>query len=462
MKGMNMIRAILRRFCVFLFCIPIYFVNVSAQVDNCGYPDKSNPPRSLVRFQDAGQVTRIGLPGTVVGPASGESLKLWYSGQHAMTLGVRKIEIKEGRNKSSISSPVSEMTVCPGSVLNPQFGSTPSSDDASGIDREGRPISPVLYITDVTSDASNREGDWQHGGIGLYPHSVYGAWKAAVKKINRGEQDTHIQFDPDRDPHKNGWNLGEGSDQPPDGTKDKGFGTECVWYIDNLGLLDGHTYRLQFMVHGGELQKSGSEAIEECATITIAPTFDNCTISPLIATILDGDSVIFTATPSGGVTPFHFLWNTGETTQSITARVAGRYAVTIVDRFGRTTFCQASLDVGLGANIAREKAPEYIGPVPTEYKLGQNYPNPFNPETTVPFDIPEESAVRITVYNLLGQMVASLLDDKIGAGYHTVVWNTESNLSMPISSGVYLYRIQASSLVGGKYYSQVRKLLFLR
>jgi hypothetical protein len=90
-------------------------------------------------------------------------------------------------------------------------------------------------------------------------------------------------------------------------------------------------------------------------------------------------------------------------------------------------------------------------PIPTEFVLSQSYPNPFNPSTTIRYGLPRRSDVRLTVYNTLGQEVAQLVQGDQEAGYYEVRFDATG-----ISSGVYLYRIQAGGFV------QTRKLLLLR
>jgi hypothetical protein len=89
--------------------------------------------------------------------------------------------------------------------------------------------------------------------------------------------------------------------------------------------------------------------------------------------------------------------------------------------------------------------------IPGEYRLEQNFPNPFNPTTTIRYGLPQKSAVRLTVYNLLGQEVATLVQEEQEAGYHAVSFNGSA-----LASGMYIYQIRAEKFVA------TRKMLLLR
>ncbi|HTR98482.1 MAG TPA: T9SS type A sorting domain-containing protein [Bacteroidota bacterium] len=89
--------------------------------------------------------------------------------------------------------------------------------------------------------------------------------------------------------------------------------------------------------------------------------------------------------------------------------------------------------------------------VPGAYALEQNYPNPFNPSTSVEFALPAASQVRLSVYNLLGQEVATLVNGQMAAGTHTVRFDASK-----LSSGVYLYRLTAGS------FAKSMKLLIMK
>jgi hypothetical protein len=75
--------------------------------------------------------------------------------------------------------------------------------------------------------------------------------------------------------------------------------------------------------------------------------------------------------------------------------------------------------------------------------LHQNYPNPFNPTTTISFILPEDTHVRLSIYDVLGRLVKVLADERLRAGYHEVVWNGTDASGSPASSGVYFCSIQA-------------------
>ncbi len=85
------------------------------------------------------------------------------------------------------------------------------------------------------------------------------------------------------------------------------------------------------------------------------------------------------------------------------------------------------------------------------FKLSQNYPNPFNPTTTIEYALPHRSHVSLTVFNMLGQQVATLVNGEVEAGYHGVQFNAAG-----LASGVYFYRLQTPGFV------QTRKLLLVR
>ena len=94
---------------------------------------------------------------------------------------------------------------------------------------------------------------------------------------------------------------------------------------------------------------------------------------------------------------------------------------------------------------------------PDTYTLFPNYPNPFNAETMIRYDLPEAEAVRLSVHNLAGQHVRTLMDEERPAGSHSVTWDGRDDAGQSVSSGVYLYRLN----VAGRWMG-TRKMLLIR
>ncbi len=113
----------------------------------------------------------------------------------------------------------------------------------------------------------------------------------------------------------------------------------------------------------------------------------------------------------------------------------------------------------LGGQITAVNEPEEN--IPSEFELSQNYPNPFNPSTTIKYSLPSESHVKIIVYNINGEIVKEVLNSVVSAGVHTVLFNAEGN-GISLSSGVYIYSIEASETSGEKSFKQVKKMLVLK
>ena len=83
-----------------------------------------------------------------------------------------------------------------------------------------------------------------------------------------------------------------------------------------------------------------------------------------------------------------------------------------------------------------------------------NYPNPFNPETTISYNIKEADLVSLDIYNVKGQKVKSLVNDRQTAGRHDIVWNGKDDNGKSVSSGVFFYRMKS-----GKYTSTKKMIL---
>lgn len=92
-----------------------------------------------------------------------------------------------------------------------------------------------------------------------------------------------------------------------------------------------------------------------------------------------------------------------------------------------------------------------IGGIPTAYSLKQNYPNPFNPETKIQFGLPKDSNVKLEIFNLQGQIVSTLVDGALPAGFHTASFD-----ATPFPSGVYFCKIVAGN------FTDIKRMLLIK
>jgi hypothetical protein len=94
--------------------------------------------------------------------------------------------------------------------------------------------------------------------------------------------------------------------------------------------------------------------------------------------------------------------------------------------------------------------------VPEEYRLAQNYPNPFNPSTTISYELPRDGLVSISVIDLAGRHVASLVSGEQRSGIHSIGWNSKNDMGQMVSAGMYYYTIQSGD------FTQTRKMILLK
>ena len=93
---------------------------------------------------------------------------------------------------------------------------------------------------------------------------------------------------------------------------------------------------------------------------------------------------------------------------------------------------------------------------PQGFVLEQNFPNPFNPSTTLRYELPEDGLVNVTIYDMMGRQVSTLVSSHQTAGYKSIQWNATNDFGKPVSAGVYLYQIQAGEFV------QTKKMVLLK
>ncbi len=114
-------------------------------------------------------------------------------------------------------------------------------------------------------------------------------------------------------------------------------------------------------------------------------------------------------------------------------------------------------DGSFGVNRLGLPAPVSLQTRPETFALANNYPNPFNPSTTIKYALPQASDVELTVYNVVGQAVRTLVSEHQSAGRYVVEWDATNDSGHSLSSGLYFYHLQA----GGEF-REVKKMLLLK
>ena len=94
--------------------------------------------------------------------------------------------------------------------------------------------------------------------------------------------------------------------------------------------------------------------------------------------------------------------------------------------------------------------------IPNIFALHPAYPNPFNPVTTLRYDLPEQTQITLTIYDLMGREVTQIVNTTKEPGLKSVQWDATDSFGKPVSAGVYLYQIRAGEFV------QTRKMVLLK
>jgi hypothetical protein len=115
----------------------------------------------------------------------------------------------------------------------------------------------------------------------------------------------------------------------------------------------------------------------------------------------------------------------------------------------------ASFDLSsvISSNV---KNAEAINEIPDKYQLAQNFPNPFNPRTTITFKLSQLSNIRLAIFDITGREVAALVDKELNAGSYQVSWEGMDNMGIKLSSGIYVYQLQAGNVI------QSKKMIFVQ
>lgn len=268
------------------------------------------------------------------------------------------------------------------------------------------------------------------------------------------------------------------------------FNRNVIWftgYQQNNDVLtaDNLTVLESFLIQGGNILLSGTSVANSVSGLNFGNSFVGALINPIGTTnsfakgtthpIGDGklynvsvptqsNKDAFTLTGGDAVINYGV---TGNFAPAVIANTGSNWSV-VLSGFEVSGFYDlngnpnlSTLDTFLGnlygwwETVTDIRDLEFTSPI--TYSLAQNYPNPFNPSTKITFTLPQEESLKISVYNVKGQLVRTLLDSKGNLGFNSVVWNGTDNLGKSVSSGIYFYKFETAS-----GFSEIRKMTFLK
>ena len=230
-------------------------------------------------------------------------------------------------------------------------------------------------------------------------------------------------------------------------------------YLENERGMAGASVPLSFASVGSDIvcervDFSGSRV----AHFSLYPQIDNQNKRILIGMIRALDQNISDVLPAGSglIATLHFSSTNSRCVPELKMTPwplsAGELDFDMVDEKG-SSICRKKGETPIPITHGTSE-PVEVQSAPFEVK--GNFPNPFNPETVIKFHLPQASPVSLRVYNILGQVVNTLVDEPLSAGDHSVRWDGKNAQGRDVASGVYFYRISA----GG--YESIEKMTLLR
>lgn len=244
-------------------------------------------------------------------------------------------------------------------------------------------------------------------------------------------------------------------------TKSTNNTTVVKLYMTNDKAFAGLTIPLSFGVPGSNIQCTEIDFTgSRVAHFIRYPSIDNENKRVLIGLIRALDANVDDVLPPGEglIATLHFSSNNSRPELKLTSwpLSAGKLCFNMVDENG-TSLCRKPIkDADIQIPVKFGDAEELEESKPARFKLERNYPNPFNPETVIKFSLAQDSPVTLKVYNILGQVVNTLVDEALPAGEHSVIWNGTNGQGRDVASGVYFYRIKAGD------FESIQKMTLLR
>jgi photosystem II stability/assembly factor-like uncharacterized protein len=254
-----------------------------------------------------------------------------------------------------------------------------------------------------------------------------------------------------------------------------------IWFINNLGSLyrstnRGYTWTVTHNVSNGAFAFGFKDSLNG---LSIGNPFKRTT---------DGGttwiSFVPASYPSGlgnallGVVPGSRSWVisspfSGSSGSAYSTDDGNNWIRADAALHGRTRFTSDTVGWSAGVNdtiykwtgrllVDPSTSVKQTDEVVQNFGLEQNYPNPFNPATKIQFALPVNATVSLKIYNLLGQEVATLVDESRQAGYHEMQWNGRNQYGSQVATGVYFYRIEAKPSDGAAPFTSVKKMVLVK
>lgn len=234
-------------------------------------------------------------------------------------------------------------------------------------------------------------------------------------------------------------------------------------YLANTKGMAGVTIPLSFGVPGSDIQCTEIDFTgSRVAHFARYPQTDNENKRILIGLIraLDEDVDDVLLPGEGLIATLHFSSNNSRCRPELKLTAwplsAGKLCFNMVDEKGNSICRKPIKDAEIQIPIKGGDAEELEESTPAHFKLERNYPNPFNPETVIKFTLAQDCQVTLKVYNILGQVVNTVVDEMLPAGGHSVIWNGKNEQGRDVASGVYFYRIKADD------FESIQKMTLLR
>ncbi|MCG8604584.1 Ig-like domain-containing protein [bacterium] len=215
-------------------------------------------------------------------------------------------------------------------------------------------------------------------------------------------------------------------------------------YIITIDVTDGEdTVSMQWRL-------DAVTSVELASFSATASGFDGVQVSWITAREVDnlGFNVLRSENPNGGFEQLN--------EEIISGNPSGEYLFVDRNIVSGARYYYLLEDVNL-SGVRTQHGPISVEiSAPKMFSLSQNFPNPFNPETKIRYELPENREVMVKVFDILGREVRTLVNERVDAGFHEVIWDARDNVGRRVSSGVYYYQIVAGD------FREIKKMLLIK